>query len=208
MFTSKDRLDRRTGPFGIGRLSYLQSLVNEFQETESEESKLQVLANLANFAYDPVNYDYIRRLNVIDLFLDCLDESNEKLVEFALGGLCNLVNDKLNQDHILANDGVNLVVHCLSSSNEETVLSAITTLIFLATPASKKDLTQMPIVDAMQKFSLSSNKRLSNLASVYLRDVCSPTQVNQVLTNQNMWNRQIKSHSAQVSQISSSQAEG
>jgi len=33
------------------------------------ESKLQVLANLANFAYDPVNYDYIRRLNVIDLFL-------------------------------------------------------------------------------------------------------------------------------------------
>lgn len=27
-------------------------------------------------------------------FVDCLDESNEKLVEFALGGLCNLVNGK------------------------------------------------------------------------------------------------------------------
>jgi hypothetical protein len=27
------------------------------------------LANLANFAYDPVNYEYMRTLNVIDLFL-------------------------------------------------------------------------------------------------------------------------------------------
>ena len=33
------------------------------------ESKQQVLANLANFAYDPINYDYMRRLNILDLFL-------------------------------------------------------------------------------------------------------------------------------------------
>lgn len=33
------------------------------------ESKQEVLANLANFAYDPVNYEYMRTLNVIDLFL-------------------------------------------------------------------------------------------------------------------------------------------
>lgn len=31
--------------------------------------KQQVLANLANFAYDPVNYDYFRELNILDLFL-------------------------------------------------------------------------------------------------------------------------------------------
>lgn len=80
------------------------------------------MANLANFAYDPVNYEYMRTLNVIDLFLgkvifflhisifitqhtwciplnnlimtyitlDCLDESDEKLVEFGIGGLCNI----------------------------------------------------------------------------------------------------------------------
>jgi len=34
-----------------------------------EEAKLQVLANLANFAYDPINYEYLRQLNVVDLFL-------------------------------------------------------------------------------------------------------------------------------------------
>ena len=33
------------------------------------EYKLQVLANLANFAYDPINYEYFRKLNVLDLFL-------------------------------------------------------------------------------------------------------------------------------------------
>lgn len=33
------------------------------------ESKLQILANLTNFAYDPINYEHLRKLNVVDLFL-------------------------------------------------------------------------------------------------------------------------------------------
>ena len=33
------------------------------------ESKQQILANLANFAYDPINYEFIRQLNIVDLFL-------------------------------------------------------------------------------------------------------------------------------------------
>ena len=35
----------------------------------SLESKLQILANLANFAYDSINYEYLRILNVIELFI-------------------------------------------------------------------------------------------------------------------------------------------
>ena len=31
--------------------------------------KQQILANLANFAYDPVNYEFFRQLNILDLFL-------------------------------------------------------------------------------------------------------------------------------------------
>ncbi|XP_036921811.1 armadillo repeat-containing protein 7 isoform X2 [Sturnira hondurensis] len=68
----------------IGRLGYLQALVTEFQETESQDAKEQVLANLANFAYDPSNYQYLRQLQVLDLFLDSLSEENENLVEFAI----------------------------------------------------------------------------------------------------------------------------
>ncbi|XP_045428298.1 armadillo repeat-containing protein 7 isoform X1 [Pipistrellus kuhlii] len=69
----------------VGRLGYLQALVTEFQETESQDAKEQVLANLANFAYDPSNYPYLRQLQVLDLFLDSLSEENETLVEFAIG---------------------------------------------------------------------------------------------------------------------------
>jgi len=37
------------------------------------EAKYQVLANLANFAYDPINYDWLFELNVVDLFIgNCL----------------------------------------------------------------------------------------------------------------------------------------
>lgn len=49
------------------------------------DAKEQVLANLANFAYDPSNYQYLRQLQVLDLFLDSLSEENENLVEFAIG---------------------------------------------------------------------------------------------------------------------------
>ncbi|XP_060242393.1 armadillo repeat-containing protein 7 isoform X2 [Meriones unguiculatus] len=69
----------------VGRLGYLQALVTEFQETESQDAKEQVLANLANFAYDPSNYQYLRQLQVLDLFLDSLSEENETLVKFAIG---------------------------------------------------------------------------------------------------------------------------
>lgn len=97
----------------LGRLEYLQALVTEFQGTDSTgnkhrcslalsvssvssrtrpfslaEAKEQVLANLANFAYDPSNYEYLRQLQVLDLFLDMLTEDNETLVEFAMGKGC------------------------------------------------------------------------------------------------------------------------
>lgn len=51
----------------------------------SLEAKEQVLSNLANFAYDPKNMEYLRELQVLDLFLDMLTEENENFVEFGIG---------------------------------------------------------------------------------------------------------------------------
>ncbi|NXU65389.1 ARMC7 protein, partial [Horornis vulcanius] len=186
----------------LGRLEYLQALVTEFQVTDSTgnkcrcslalslssvyshtrpfslaEAKEQVLANLANFAYDPSNYEYLRQLQVLDLFLDMLTEDNETLVEFAMGGLCNLCLDKTNKEYILEASGVEPIINCLSSSNEETVVSAVTTLMFLTTTRSRAQTTALPVVECMLRFSLSANTRLSNLASIFLQDYCSPLQV-------------------------------
>lgn len=163
----------------VGRLGYLQALVTEFQETESQNAKEQVLANLANFAYDPSNYQYLRQLQVLDLFLDSLSEENETLVEFAIGGLCNLCSDRTNKEHILQTGGLPLIINCLSSPNEETVLSAVTTILYLSSPGpgAPPALTARPVVQCMLRFSLSANPRLRNLAHIFLEDVCPPSQV-------------------------------
>ncbi|XP_069608267.1 armadillo repeat-containing protein 7 [Ranitomeya imitator] len=178
------RQDRMSGGqcAGADRFYYLQTLVTEFQDTDSTDAKEQVLANLANFSYDPKNLTYLRQLQVPDLFLDMLTEDNETLVEFGIGGLCNLCLDKATKNHILASGGLSLVVNCLSSRREETVLSAITTLMYLSTAASRAEITTQPVVECMLRFSLSTNCRLRNLANVFLEDYCSEAQVQEART--------------------------
>ncbi|XP_029191027.2 armadillo repeat-containing protein 7-like [Acropora millepora] len=175
MFTSQARIDRKTGPDDLGRFEYLQALVTEFQDTDRQGAKEEILANLANFAYDPINYDHFRKLNVVDLFMDMLTEENEQFVEFGIGGLCNCSLDKEIKQHIVDNGGLSLVINCLSSSNEETVLSAITTLMFLTTPQTQEETSSQEVVECMEKFAASSNSRLSNLARVFLQDYCKRT---------------------------------
>ncbi|KAL1132214.1 hypothetical protein AAG570_010171, partial [Ranatra chinensis] len=99
--------------------------------------KQQILANLANFSYDPINYDILRDLKVIDIFLNELSEGDETSVELALGGLCNICLDKDNKAYIISNGGIKLVAHYLGASDVETVTSSITTLLYLVTPESK-----------------------------------------------------------------------
>ncbi|KAB0400674.1 hypothetical protein E2I00_008299 [Balaenoptera physalus] len=95
------------------------------------------------------------------------------------GGLCNLCSDRANKEHILQTGGVPLIINCLSSPNEETVLSAVTTIMYLSSPGSGShpELTAMPVVQCMLRFSLSANARLRNLAQIFLEDFCSPSQL-------------------------------
>ncbi|KAK0136021.1 Armadillo repeat-containing protein 7 [Merluccius polli] len=165
---SSDRADR---------FQYLQTLVTEFQDTDNDEAKEQVLANLANFSYDPKNMDDLRQLQVTDLFLDMLTEENQNFVEFGLGGLCNLSMDRECRDLILESGGIPLVTARLSSRREETVLSAITTLMNLTTAASRPQVTDAAVVQCMLRFSLSESPRLRNLAGVFLQDCCTERQV-------------------------------
>ncbi|XP_076047859.1 armadillo repeat-containing protein 7-like isoform X2 [Oratosquilla oratoria] len=144
------------------------------------ECKEQILANLANFSYDPVNYAWLRQLGVLDLFLDHLSSTSTTLKKFAIAGLCNISLDPSNKSYILSQDGVTHVIGCLSSEDESTVLSAITTLMYLVTPQSKQDITKPAVIDCMLKFSTSSNVRLKNLALIFLQDYCSPEQVESV----------------------------
>ncbi|KMQ93633.1 armadillo repeat-containing protein 7 [Lasius niger] len=99
MFSTKARLIKRTGKNSVGRYDFLKLLAIEYKTTKSRDAKEQVLANLANFAYDPINYGYIRQLQIIDIFLETLSENNPKLIRFAIGGICNLCLGDYNPIH-------------------------------------------------------------------------------------------------------------
>lgn len=47
-------------------------------------------ANLANFAYDPINWDYLKKAQTLKLFVELLDSANEKLQLHGTSGLCNI----------------------------------------------------------------------------------------------------------------------
>ncbi|RUP42930.1 hypothetical protein BC936DRAFT_137878 [Jimgerdemannia flammicorona] len=211
MFSTPQQLARRTGIKGTDRFHYLQELVTEFQTTADQEAKRQVLANLANFAYDPINYDWLWQLNVIDLFLggfpmfvhilanretpprrlQSISDADEKLNEFGMGGICNIclmracvfgdpafhisngsrTADKRNKDYINSKPGnIASIIARLSDDNEETVLNAITILMFLVTPASKRYIIIEPVKSQMFRFASSPNPRLANIAKVFLQD--------------------------------------
>nr|XP_033337139.1 armadillo repeat-containing protein 7-like isoform X3 [Megalopta genalis] len=168
MFTTKERLIKRTGKNAIGRYEFLKLLATEFKTTKSKEAKEQVLANLANFAYDPINYGYMRQLQIIDLFLYALSEDNIKLVRFAAG-------DPINKLYILRNQGIQLLSSLMSSQDEDILLSIIASLISLRIPEAKEQITSNIIDKASELLSNHESNRVKNLAMVFLNNYSETT---------------------------------
>lgn len=55
------------------------------------EAQEQVTANLANFAYDPINWQYLKDGAAIELFLELLSSQNPRLVLHGTAALCNII---------------------------------------------------------------------------------------------------------------------
>ncbi|KAK4322612.1 hypothetical protein Pmani_006643 [Petrolisthes manimaculis] len=177
MFTSQALLERRSGKKGVDRPQYLKELLEEFNNTDQPEVKCQVLANLANFAYDPINYPWLRQLKVIDVFLTQVSEGSTDLCHFATAGLCNLALDKENKAYINKSGGVAIVSECLNSQHPDIVAAALTTLMFLVTPQSKPEITNNSVVRQMVTLTTSDDPRIRNLANIFLVDYCTSEQV-------------------------------
>ena len=135
MFSTPKTLERRTGQNGLNRYDYLNQLVNEINSTDSEDYKLQILANLANFAYDPINYEYFRRLNVMDVFLNTIrnnkfnNENNIKKISFSIAGICNICLDEKNKEYLLKNNLIELLIVILRTfKNDDVILINILTI--------------------------------------------------------------------------------
>ncbi|PON84361.1 Beta-catenin [Trema orientale] len=170
MFTNDRRQEERTGRYGTSRLHYLQELVTQFQNAANEESKERVVANLANFAYDPYNYAFLRQLNVLELLLDCITEPNEKLVEFGIGGVCNSCADPANAAIIAQCGGIPLVIQCLSSPVRNTVNSALGALYYLCNKSNRDEILKPEVVDLINRYAAveATSISFSNLAKAFL----------------------------------------
>ncbi|KAF9334584.1 Armadillo repeat-containing protein 7 [Podila minutissima] len=175
MFHSSEALAKKTPAGSLTRPAFLQSLVDEYQAKDtSPERRTKILASLGNFAYDPINYAWLRELNVVDLFLDCLPTENVANRRHAIAGLCNLSLDPKNRDLILKDTKTENVVliltHCLVSTDVDTVQSAMTCLSNLTTTRNKDDIqARFPqIRPLMETLSTAKNPVTSNLAKVYL----------------------------------------
>ncbi|XP_050302680.1 armadillo repeat-containing protein 7 [Anthonomus grandis grandis] len=166
MFSRKEQLLQKTGEFGVGRYDFLKQLIHEFATTKSYESKKQTLANLANFCYDPINYEYMKQLHITELFLAQLSENSEDLIHFSLAGICNICCDPEFKQHIISLNGVNLIKQYLMHKNEEISVNALTALFYLFdTP---DPLVPADVLSIVNEYEKSSNPRLKNLGKVFL----------------------------------------
>lgn len=79
MLASHERLQQRQGKYGTPRHEYLQALVDEYQRTPQLLRKEEIVANLGNFAYDPINYAALYQLKVMELFLELITQDQDHM---------------------------------------------------------------------------------------------------------------------------------
>ncbi|KAH8353801.1 hypothetical protein KR084_001639 [Drosophila pseudotakahashii] len=90
MFSSHRTLKRRTPAQGIDRREYIGHLVDEYYTTTNIEAQEQVTANLANFAYDPINWPHLLEADALDVFLASLESQDQALKLHGIAALCNI----------------------------------------------------------------------------------------------------------------------
>ncbi|KAJ0181294.1 hypothetical protein K1T71_003379 [Dendrolimus kikuchii] len=172
MFSSEAQLKRRTPINGTDRENFLTLLVDEYLNSTSIDAKCQILANLANFAYDPINYCFIRDVGVLDIFFHVIKhENNQKFLQFATAGVCNLCLDPLNAEYILTHLGLKPIIELLKSDQNDTVADVITTLIYLYNNDTKALLVEPAVISKMQDIEMCNDKKLSSLATIFLQQV-------------------------------------
>ncbi|XP_013110067.2 LOW QUALITY PROTEIN: uncharacterized protein LOC106088869 [Stomoxys calcitrans] len=173
MFNSHKHLKRKTPCPGINREEFIQHLVDEYYTTNNIEAQEQVTANLANFAYDPLNWSFLIKADAVKLFLEILEERNEKLQLHGIAGLTNICLDD-NIYKYFNNPEVIQQIHrlFLASNNQEILINCCTIYQFLAKD-NKSNILPAKILLRVQNINTDSkgkNIRLSNITSLLLLD--------------------------------------
>ncbi|RHY34256.1 hypothetical protein DYB32_001057 [Aphanomyces invadans] len=157
------------------------------------KAKEQCLAHLANFSYDPINFAYFQRLNVVDMFVDFIDEvlsvavqvqppSNKRSTHYlhavtvarlATQGICNVAPDPRFQKILVENDAIPLILQATHAPDQTTSSAALSTLYFLLdspsnlVPAASVRYNE-DILTRVKQCSLHDDTVIRNVAVAFL----------------------------------------
>ncbi|XP_055611612.1 armadillo repeat-containing protein 7-like [Uranotaenia lowii] len=171
MFSSEEQLKKRTPKEGIDRREFISLLVDEYYENISGnlEAQQQVTANLANFAYDPINWGYLKQAKAHELFVEILSEAYDtQLLNHAAAGICNICLDPQIKDYFLQSGlpkHLSLLV-IKHKNNHGLIGHVLTTLILL----NQNLIEDKEFLKTLEGLRTSEHKICSNLATVLLED--------------------------------------
>ncbi|XP_052889821.1 armadillo repeat-containing protein 7 [Anopheles moucheti] len=179
MFSTQERLKRRTPAGGINRKTYLRLLVDEYYETSNIEAQQQVTANLANFAYDPINWKFLREAKAHELFYEIVQQSlagvvDRFLVLHAIVGLANISLDPVIAEYIERSDGLEQLRALLEKyrTDCEIVCNGLTCYAFLLNDRRTLLLKQNNcLLSLLEHFKRAANSRIVNLATILVNDL-------------------------------------
>uniref|UniRef100_A0A182Q658 Armadillo repeat-containing domain-containing protein n=1 Tax=Anopheles farauti TaxID=69004 RepID=A0A182Q658_9DIPT len=179
MFSTQERLKRRTPDGGINRRTYLKLLVDEYYETSNLEAQQQVTANLANFAYDPINWKFLVEAKAHELFLEIVQLSGHGVVDrllvlHAIVGLTNIALDTSIAEYIEHSNGFGHLCRLLEKHRTdcEIVCNTLTCFSFLLNDKRAPVLRQDKcLLGLLQNLRQSTSPRISNLATILSEDL-------------------------------------
>uniref|UniRef100_A0A1A9VD36 MaoC-like domain-containing protein n=1 Tax=Glossina austeni TaxID=7395 RepID=A0A1A9VD36_GLOAU len=176
MYSSHTYLKRKTPEPGINRQEFISHLIEEYYTTTNVEAQEQVSANLANFAYDPINWDYLKSAEALKLFVELLQTPNEKLQLYGTAGLCNICLDKQSHDFILEKSHLKCIQTLLvKTENLEITLNILTLIYQLLTSLDagydKAFILTIEILKKIKFYCQSiKDQRIINISTLILED--------------------------------------
>ncbi|XP_055850526.1 armadillo repeat-containing protein 7 [Episyrphus balteatus] len=172
MFSKNELLKTKTPSNGIGRKEFIENLVQEFYTTTNIEAQEQVTANLANFAYDPINFQHLRDANAVNLFFQLITSRNERLVLHGIAGICNICLDSLSQTEITNSKNIKILFELFETqTNADIIIHLLTTIYLLAANKSlSSNVYTKENLQRIRSLTKSSEKRIESLASIIIED--------------------------------------
>ena len=159
------------------RYLYLRDLLEELEESPQLAARQQVLANIANFAYDPRNAAHLLRLGAPRLLLARLADPDAALRRFAAAAVCNLCLEPQCRRALLAGGLLPALLLGLEDACSHTVAACLTTLLLL--PVTDRSVQEQVdtarLTRLASQLSRSEDRRLSNLATLLGQQLPAPT---------------------------------